>query len=134
MFVSQWSTMLLIGRREMSRLWTLFLTLGLGQASAQILRNKAGLEANPPQATSRCVSYDSNILVEIEYTGVFRFFQLTFPPGPIYVYYAVLLILLALWPIFFPIALVGQLKVFLIETFFPFVSNIKFVNSKKGTI
>ena len=94
MFVSQWSTMLLIGRLEMSRLWTLLLTLGLGQASAQFLRNKAGLEANHPQATSMCVSYDSNILVEIEY--VFRFFQLTFPPGPSYVYYAVLLILLAL--------------------------------------
>ena len=44
---------------RMSRLWTLLLILGL--ASAQVPRNEAGLEANLPQATPRCVSYDSEI-------------------------------------------------------------------------
>ena len=63
----------------------------------------------------------------------FRFLPLTFPPGPIYVYLAVLLFYIALYPFFLPIWLVGQLKVFFIETFVPFVSDIKFVNNKKGT-
>ena len=43
--------MLLTGRQDMSRMLTLWLSLGL--ASAQPPQNKAGLEAHQPQATPR---------------------------------------------------------------------------------
>ena len=139
--LSQWSSMLLTSRLDMSRSRMRTLIFILGLVFPQLPRIEAGLEADfnqkhQTQATPRCVcqlwykysgqNRTSLRKIFIIITGVFRLLLPFFYIGGPYIIASItiILVIIAIYPfyILYP----------LIEKFATFVSGIKIVDKKKG--